>query len=142
MPIPMDLAHAEDMFERNLGQVKDTLDLSTRNQAYTSLQAVLIVFRRRLTAEQVLMFADLLPPVVRAIFVGGWCNEEYVAEFGDRAALTDEVKALRKHHNFTPDCAIAAVTAILRQHMDTDRLQKKLQAISPEAVVYWMGPDT
>ncbi|MFD2813579.1 DUF2267 domain-containing protein [Paracoccus aerius] len=48
------------------------MDLVSDNSAYTALDAVLQVFRRRLTAQEGIDFASVLPSVPRAIFVAGW----------------------------------------------------------------------
>ena len=51
------------------------MDLESDNMAYTALDGVFHVFRRRVTAEQGLRFASVLPSVPRAIFVAGWQPE-------------------------------------------------------------------
>lgn len=51
---------------------KDRMSLESDNMAYTAVDGVLQVFRRRLTAQQGLDFASVLPSVLRAIFVYDW----------------------------------------------------------------------
>lgn len=69
MPIPMEYHHATDEFEAFMKDLLAISLLKTRHQGYTMLQAVLQVFRRRLTLQQAIEFANLLPAVLRAIFV-------------------------------------------------------------------------
>jgi Uncharacterized conserved protein len=69
MTIPMELQHASEDFERFLRDAKEHSGLATRNQVFTMVQGVLQTFRRRLDVREALLFADVLPPVLRAIFV-------------------------------------------------------------------------
>lgn len=137
MPMPQEYQRASPVFDRILTEVRDNLDLATRNQAYTALQSVLIVFRRRLCARQILAFAALLPPVVRAIFVADWNEDEFVPDFGDSNELTDEVNAVRRHHNFSGDKAIPVVTSVLRDHMDTNALDALPGSLPEGAEQFW-----
>jgi uncharacterized protein (DUF2267 family) len=72
MPRPMEYQHASEDFDRFLCRVIDETDLTTRNQAYTTTQGVLYAFRCRLTLKNSIIFAGVLPPILRAIFVVDW----------------------------------------------------------------------
>ncbi|MEP9350220.1 DUF2267 domain-containing protein [Xanthobacter sp. KR7-225] len=137
MPIPLDLQHATEDFDRFLADARDTAGLGTRNQAYTMVEGVLRVFRRRLSLEEAIRFAGVLPPVLRAIFVAQWDPAEPRRAFTDRGALTAEVQALRRHHNFAPETAIADVAAALRRNMDERVLDRALAALPAAAADFW-----
>lgn len=137
MTIPMEVQHATDAFERFLASARDRSGLTTRNQTYTMVDGVLRVFRRRLTAAEGIRFAGVLPPLVRAMFVAGWDPDEPRLPFADRATLTREVQALREHHNFAPDSAIADTAAALRGEVDQSAFDAVLATISAEAVAFW-----
>ncbi|MFG1227994.1 DUF2267 domain-containing protein [Xanthobacter wiegelii] len=137
MPIPLDLQHATEAFDRFLADARDTAGLGTRNQAYTMVDGVLRVFRRRLSVEEAIRFARVLPPVLRAIFVADWDTAEPRRPFADRAAMTAEVQDLRRHHNFAPQTAIADVAAALRRAMDADKLDRVLATLPAGAAEYW-----
>lgn len=139
MPMPQEYQRVSQVFDGILTEVRDNIDLATRNQAYTSLQSVLMVFRRRLHPQQILGFAALLPPAVQAIFVADWNEDEFVPTFGKDDELTEEVNALRRHHNFSGDNAIAAVTAVLRGHMDAAALDAILASLPDGARRFWIG---
>lgn len=111
--------------------------LKTRHQAYTMLQAVLQVFRRRLTLAEAIGFAGLLPPVVRAIFVSDWDTQEPVLPFADRDSLMAEVRQLRHNHNLSTPSAIEDVTAALRRHVDETKLQGFLEKLPNGALDFW-----
>ncbi|WP_235019277.1 DUF2267 domain-containing protein [Tabrizicola flagellatus] len=66
------------------------MHLETDNLTFPAVQGVLQAFHRRLTAQQAFDFAQVLPSVLRALFVADW---------------TAEATALRPHHSLTlPNC--------------------------------------
>ncbi|GLI20853.1 uncharacterized protein (DUF2267 family) [Xanthobacter flavus] len=137
MTIPLDLQHATEAFDRFLADARDTAGLATRNQTYTMVEGVLVVFRRRLSVEEAIRFAGVLPPVLRAIFVADWDTAEPRRPFADRAAMTAEVQDLRRHHNFAPASAIADVAAALRRNMDAEKLDRVLATLPEGAADFW-----
>lgn len=139
MPMPMELQHASDEFERFLADARDFSGLATRNQTYTMVEGVLLTFRRRLEVQQALRFADVLPPLLRAIFVSDWDVSEPVRPFADRAALTREVQALRQHHNFAPDSCLSDVARALRRHVDAEAFDRVVATLPEGAADYWQA---
>ena len=137
MTIPMEFQHASEDFERFLADARDIAGLATRNQTYTMVQAVLLVFRRRLSVKEAILFAGVLPPVLRALFVTDWDVDEPRLPFTDRAGMTQEVQAIRRHHNFAPDSAICDVAAALRRHADGAALDRVLSALPEGASDFW-----
>lgn len=136
MPMPMDYWNASKDFERFLSDVRDTCMLQTHHQAYHTLRAVLHVFRSHLSLPDALAFADILPPVTRAIFVEGW-RPSVPLPFPQRHDLQREVKSIRADHNLAPDTAIEDVAAALRRSMDTQDLERVLARMPPGAAAYW-----
>lgn len=141
MPMPQDYQLATQRFDAFLADAGDALGLATRHQSYTVIEAVLLAFRRRLSPDEVLIFADGLPAVVRAIFVAGWDVAEHRPGFPPRDVLQAEVRALRADHNFAPPGAISTVAAVLRHHVDRDRFDKAMAKLSPEAQTFWEDGD-
>ncbi|PPQ40780.1 Uncharacterized conserved protein, DUF2267 family [Rhodoblastus acidophilus] len=137
MPIPMDYQHASEDFERFLGEVVARTGLTTRNQAFTTAEGVLLAFRRRLPPRDALRFAGALPPVLRAIFVADWDMDAPRPAFGGRADWTRDVRALRQDHNFSPDGAVAEVAAALRACLGDSRLDAALAGMPAEAQDFW-----
>ncbi|MFG1425479.1 DUF2267 domain-containing protein [Roseixanthobacter glucoisosaccharinicivorans] len=140
MPIPMAIQHASADFERFLADARDTSGLTTRNQTYTMVEGVLRTFRARLSPSEAIRFAQVLPPVLRAIFVSDWDLELAPVPFCDRARLTREVQGLRQHHNFAPDTCIADVAAALRRATDPAAFTAVLGTLPPEAATFWSPP--
>lgn len=137
MPIPMDYQHASEDFERFLREAISESGLTTRNQAYTMTQGVLQVFRRRLEVGDALKFANVLPPVLRAIFVSDWELGEPKHPFESRELMTAEVKSLRGDHNFSPCTTIRDVAAALRKNLDEKEFDRVLALLPGEAVAFW-----
>jgi uncharacterized protein (DUF2267 family) len=98
---------------------------------------VLQAFRRRLSVKEALLFAEELPPVLRAIFVSDWDVDEPRRPFEDRATMTKEVQALRGDHNVSPDTAIHDVALALRRNMNEEALDRVLAKLPPGAAEFW-----
>lgn len=139
LPVPMEYRRASAEFEALLAETADAAGLATRNQAYTMVEGVLTAFRRRLTAEEGIAFVQVLPPMLRALFVTGWNPDEARPATWDHAALTREVQALREHHNFAPDTAIADVAGVIRRHVEEDAWARMLERMPAEARAFWEG---
>lgn len=136
MTRPMIYQHATEDFEAYLRDACDRLDTPSRNVAYTATDGVFRAFRARLDPQDALRFCDVLPAVLRAIFVADW-NLSDRREWSDRGALTGEVKALRRHHNFSPDTVIADVAWAIRRHVDEKAFDAVLETLGEDARRYW-----
>ena len=88
-------------------------------------------------AAQGIAFADLLPGVLRAIFVYRWPIDAAALPFGDRQSMAREAQQVRPDHNLTPDHCIEAVAWALHRHVDHRALARCLESIGPEAVAFW-----
>ncbi|AXS38910.1 DUF2267 domain-containing protein [Breoghania sp. L-A4] len=137
MPMPDEYQRAGQIFDRFLHDAGAALDLTTRNQTYTVVQSVLLVFRRRLTITQGLRFADELPAVLRALFVKEWDVAAPPMPFAGRDVLSEEVRMLRRHHNFAPPTAIRDVARALRGHVDARGFDVMLATLPREAAAFW-----
>jgi len=123
-----------------LDDVRDWTGLETDNLAYTAIQGVLQAFRRRLTPEQAIAFADVLPAVPRAIFVQGWDIAAPPVPFGTRADWQAEARALRPDHNLTPENAVEATARALWRQVNHTDLSRVLDRLGPGAVAFWSVP--
>jgi uncharacterized protein (DUF2267 family) len=137
MPVPQEYKRASLDFDRFMVDARDISGLATTHQTYTMVQGVLQAFRRRLTPREAAQFANVLPPVLRAIFVADWNPDEPRRPFGDRAVLTREVQALRPDHNFAPESSIRDVATALRKNIDEAALDRVLAQLPPGAADYW-----
>lgn len=106
---------------------------------YTMTQGVFQVFRRRVSTEQALAFANILPVGLRALFVVDWDVNEPMKHFENFSAMTEEVKALRPAHNFSTDTAIRDVATALRRHVDQKALDRVLVDCPAGAREFWSG---
>ena len=137
MPMPQEYFAASRDFDAFMADAKAALGHGSHHQTYTPVQAVLTVFRRRLSVGDALRFADALPPVLRAIFVSDWDAEQAKRPFGPREAMEAEVRAFREHHNFAPPDAISTVAEVLRKHVDMRDFERVLATLPDEARAYW-----
>jgi len=135
--MPWAYRHASKDWQAFLADAKEGLGLESDNMAYTAVQGVLLTFRRRLAPREVTAFADVLPAVLRALFVAGWDPELPPLPWADRATLDAEARALRPNHNLTPPAPISAVARALRRSLRQPDLDRVLTAIGPEALAFW-----
>ena len=142
MPMPSEYQRAGEYFDAFLMDVRDGCELGSRHQAYTTVQGVFQVFRRRLPLADAIRFAAALPGLVRALFVAEWDPGEPRLEFAPREALEAEVRALRSLHNFAPEGAIGHVAWALWRHTDAAALRAALGQLPPPAREYWRSDDS
>ncbi|MEL6449917.1 MAG: DUF2267 domain-containing protein [Pseudomonadota bacterium] len=135
--MPWTYRHASKEWRAFLDDVKERMSLDSDNMAYTAVDAVLQVFRRRLTAQQGLAFASVLPTVLRAIFVKDWDVSKQPLPFAARPALIAEAKQVRLHHNLTPDNAIEATAWAIRRCTNTRDFDRVLRQLPEGAAAFW-----
>ena len=105
--------------------------------AYTAVDAVFQTFRRRLTAEQGLEFASILPSVPRAIFVAGWAPQNPPAPWADRVDLIAEAQRVRKDHNLTPETCIEDTSWALQRAIRPSDWARAMARLPEEARAFW-----
>lgn len=141
MPVPFEYDNAGPQFQQLLRDARDFADLHTTNQSFTMVEGVLLVFRKRLTTDEVFRFANVLPAVARAIFVARFDVTTAPVGFGDMVSLTREVQGHRGEHNYAPETCISNVAAALRRNVDERRFDACLATFDPEARDYWTPSD-
>jgi uncharacterized protein (DUF2267 family) len=139
MPMPWTYRQASREWQAFLGDAREAMDLTTDNVTYTAVQGVFLAFRRRLTPQQAVDFAQVLPSVLRALFVADWQLGDPIPP-GTRADWTSEAKSLRPNHNLTPDTCVAATALALRKAVLRADLDRVLATLPPFAAEFWSTP--
>lgn len=137
MSVPAEYERASAKFYDFLVDARDTADLWSTHVTYTMTQGVLQVFRRRLSTQDAIAFANILPICLRALFVTDWDVDEEKKAFGSLETMTREVKSLREKHNFSTDTAIRDIAEALRRHVDEEAFDKLLTQLPEGAVEFW-----
>jgi len=137
MTVPQEYALAQQRFDALLVELMDRLDLTTRHQVYTVLYGFLQVFRRRLDADQTLMFAGALPAIVSAMFVADWKPTEEKLPFAGPAEYDDEVRGVRRDHNLAPPGAHRIVASVIRSRCDKSAFNAALARLPDQAAAFW-----
>ncbi|WP_172122975.1 MULTISPECIES: DUF2267 domain-containing protein [unclassified Devosia] len=137
MTVPNEYRRASAEFDALLAAIAEQAGLTTRHQAYTMLQGVLLAFRRRLTLEEGIVFVQILPPMLRALFVMDWDPQAEPVAVLDRAAWRREVRELRPNHNISPPSAIEDVATVLWRSMDQSSFAECLDKLPPFAREFW-----
>lgn len=139
MPMPWTYRQATREWQAFLADTRAALNLDSDNATYTAVEGVLRAFRRRLTPQQAIDFAQVLPAVLRALFVADWRLAEPIPP-GTRADWTAEARALRPHHNLTPPNCVAATALALRQSVLREDLDRVLATLPAFATEFWSTP--
>ncbi|WP_284449844.1 DUF2267 domain-containing protein [Spongiibacter tropicus] len=137
MPVPAEYERASAKFYDYLVDARDTADLWSTHVTYTMTQGVFQVFRRRLSTQDAIAFANILPICLRALFVTDWNIGEEKKPFESREVMTKEVKSLRDKHNFSTETAIRDVAEALRRHVDEEAFDKLLAQLPEGAAKFW-----
>lgn len=116
---------------------RDCANLPTTNMAWNMVVGVLHAFRWRLQVDQVVAFAAVLPPMIRALFIEDWDPKQAVRPFGEPADWLADVCSIRAQHNFSPPDAVASVATALRKHVDADAFERVLAFLPVWASRYW-----
>ena len=138
--MPWTYRQATREWQAFLTEARDAMGLETDNVTYTAVQGVLQAFRRRLTPQQAIDFAQVLPSVLRALFVADWRLADGPLPPGTRADWTAEAIALRPHHNLTPPNCVAATALALRKSVLRDDLDRVLATLPAFAAEFWSTP--
>ena len=137
MPVPAEYERASSHFYAFLLDAREEASLWSTHVTYTMTQSVFQVFRRRLSLEHAILFANALPICLRALFVTDWNIHEDIKPFGTIEELNKEVKTLRPDHNFSPEDAIKCVSKALWRHVDVEIFQKTLNMLPEEGREFW-----
>ena len=139
MPMPWTYRQATREWQVFLADACAAMDLTSDNAAFTAVEGVLHTFRRRLTPQQAIDFAQVLPAVPRALFVAHWQLADPVPP-GTRADWTAEAMALRPHHNLTPANCVEATALALGQSVLRGDLDRVLATLPAFAAEFWSTP--
>jgi uncharacterized protein (DUF2267 family) len=137
MPVPPEYERASTKFYDYLLDARNQADLWSTHVSYTMSQGVLQTFRARLTIQQAIDFANLLPICLRALFVTNWNTSQPIRPFVALAAMTEEVQSLRKDHNFAPEHAIRSVAIAIRKQVDEEKFDAFLTTLPEGAIEFW-----
>ncbi len=137
MPVPTEYERASAKFYDYLVDARVTAELWGTHVTYTVTQGVFQVFRRRLSTNDAIAFANVLPICLRALFITDWDVDEEKYPFVSLEEMTREVKSLREEHNFSTESAIRDVAKALRRHVDEEEFDNLLAQLPEGAVEFW-----
>ena len=137
MTLPMDYENPTLQFERFMVDARDFAQLQTTNMVWNMVVGVLHTFRRRLTVQQGLLFASVLPAIIRGLFVENWDTAQPVLDFGSDEELYEEVCSVRTAHNFSPPDSISAVAKALRKQVNEKAFDAVLQQLPIGSERFW-----
>jgi len=139
MPVPAEYQRASDQFYDYLVDARDTAGFWSTHVTYTMTKGVFQVFRRRLSTKDAIAFANILPICLRALFVSDWDVDEEKKLFTSLEEMTEEVKLLRKDHNFSTETEIKDVAKALRRQVDEEAFDNLLAQLPEGAMEFWQS---
>ena len=139
MPYPAEYQRASDTFSSFFIDVRDNAQMRSSHMAFTMTQGILQVFRRRLSLEDAIRFANILPAGIRALFVADWNPFEERKQFCDRDAMIAEARTLRSQHNFITETEtpLEDVAKAIRKHVDEKVLDELLETLPKGAADFF-----
>jgi uncharacterized protein (DUF2267 family) len=137
MPFPIEYATATQDFYKFMDDVKQKADFHSFHVTYTMVQGVFQAFRRRVSIEEALCFANCLPVALRALFVKDWDINKPKKEFESFDKMNEDVKKLRHEHNFSRDNAIEIVSSVLLNHVEKVHFSKMMEKMSDDIKLFW-----
>lgn len=137
MPYPSEYQRASDHFAKFMSDTKNEAGFSSVHQAYTMIQGVFQVFRRRLQIKESIIFISALNAGIRALYTPDWDPDEKTVPFGPMDEMNREVKQLRPSHNFATENAIQEVARALRKNVDAVKFDDMLKKLPAEAQNFW-----
>lgn len=140
MPMPWTYRQATREWQAFLADAQDAIGTPTDHSTFTAVEGVLRAFRRRLTPQQAIDFAQVLPAVLRALFVADWDLSLAPAPPGTRADWTADARSLRPHHNIAPEGVVAGTAIALRKAVLQSDLDRVLSRLPPFAAEFWSTP--
>lgn len=140
MPMPWTYRQATREWQAFLADAQEAMGTPTDHSTFTAVEGVLRAFRRRLTPQQAVDFAQILPSVLRALFVADWNLSDPPTPPGNRKDWTAEARALRRHHNIAPENCVAATAYALRRAVLGEDLDRVLARLPPFAIDFWSTP--
>ncbi|MCB6177282.1 DUF2267 domain-containing protein [Rhodobacter sp. Har01] len=141
MPMPWTYRQSTREWQAFLAHARDAMNLTSDNATFTAVEGVLRAFRRRLTPQQAIDFAQVLPATLRALFVADWHLADPIPP-GTRADWTAEAQSLRPHHNLTPPNCVEATALALRKSILREDLDRATALLPPFATEFWSTPGT
>ncbi len=132
MTQPAEVEFASQQFQDWLTALKTRALLQTHNQSQAIMRAVLAELRRYMSTDQVLDFADALPPLPRGIFLERWRPADAMP-LASAADFTVGVVRRLSPHVIPPDSVAGDVLAVLAAHVSA-RNGAVMRAALPEAL--------
>jgi uncharacterized protein (DUF2267 family) len=137
MPMPWTYRQASREWQAFLSDAKEAIGTPTDHSTFTAVEGTLRAFRRRLTPQQAIDFAQILPAVLRALFVADWHLDAPLSAPGTREDWTREAQSLRANHNFAPESCIEGTALALRKSVHYADLERVLAKLPPFATEFW-----
>lgn len=101
------------------------------------MEGALRVFRNRLTPQQAIDFARIIPSELRTLFIADWQLDQPVLPPGSGKDWVEEAQRLRRNHNIAPDGCVEGAGLALHKSVQSGDLGRALAWLPAFASEFW-----
>ncbi|EJN04834.1 DUF2267 domain-containing protein [Phyllobacterium sp. YR531] len=136
MTQPQEIVHASRQFQDWLSALKTRAMFATHNQSFASMRSVMHRLRRYMNTDQVLAFADALPPLPRGLFIEGWRPCPALDLVSEQQLAREVYDDLTAHHS-PPDTIVRDVLTIMAKQLDAHNAKIAGEQLPPVLQPLW-----
>lgn len=138
MTQPQEIVHASKHFQDWLSALKTQAMFSTHNQSFASMRSVMRRLRRCMNTNQVLTFADALPPLPRGLFVEGWRPGPALDLVSEQQLAMEVYDDLTAHHS-PPETIVSDVLTVMAKQLDAHNAKIAGEQLPPVLQPLWQN---
>ncbi len=135
MPAPV--AHAVQMLQEWLKELKQTGELADEAAAYRVLRTVLHQLRDRLTLEEEVDLGAQLPLIVRGLYFEGWRSHAVQRKVRSKTTFLDELSENLLPHTYPVEWAVRRVFSLLAHHCDPGEIADVIDQLPADCKELW-----
>ena len=135
MTQPSEVLYASRQYQNWLSALKNVASLETHNQAQAMMRAVMHELRLYLSSDDVLDFADALPPLPRGIFIEHWRPGVNPPILENSEDFTRRVIERLSPHYIPPDSIVADVFKVWVS-ISAPANAQKMCSVLPKALLH------
>jgi uncharacterized protein (DUF2267 family) len=140
MTVPAPVAHAVQILQEWLKELKDKGELTDEAAAYSVLRSVLHQLRDRLTLEEAVDLGAQMPLIVRGLYFEGWRPHAVPRKIRSKEKFLNELSEDLLRFTYPVEWAVSTVFALLTHHCDHGEIADVIGQLPDDLKELW--PET
>ena len=140
MTVPAPIAHAVQILQEWLKELKDKGELTDEAAAYSVLRSVLHQLRDRLTLEEAVDLGAQMPLIVRGLYFEGWRPHAVPRKIRSKEKFLNELSEDLLRFTYPVEWAVSTVFALLAHHCDPGEIADVIGQLPDDLKELW--PET